>query len=121
MTKWNVLEQLQRLMPMEEEAVERAIPICSQCLDEINENLRDDADKNDKRIALAAAGLAYYQLMITSISADGTVTSFRAGDVTVSKNPGAILETAANIRDEALARAVPILKDRDFVFRQVGI
>ncbi len=121
MTKWNVLEQLKRLMPMNEEAVEKAIPICGQCLEEIRGNLRDDADKEDKRIALAAAGLAYYQLMIASISADDAVTSFRAGDVTVTKNPVAIMEIAANIRDEALARAVPILKDRDFVFRQVGI
>lgn len=121
MTKWNVLENLKRLMPMEEEVIEKALPICSQCLEEIRENLRDDADENDKRIAVAAAGLAYYQLMIASISADDAVTSFRAGDVTVSKNPVAIMETAANIRDEALARAVPVLKDRDFLFRQVGI
>ena len=121
MTKWNVLENLKRLMPMEEETVEKALPICTQCLEEIRENLRDDADENDKRIAVAAAGLAYYQMMIASISANDAVTSFRAGDVTVSKNPVAIMETAANIRNEALARAVPILKDRDFLFRQVGI
>lgn len=50
----------------------------------------------------------------------GEITeSTKAGDITVSQSPSLRLEWAANMRDEALLAAYPLLKDSDFVFEQV--
>lgn len=52
---------------------------------------------------------------------DEGVTSFKAGDVTVSISPAALAEQAEKEKTKAILAAAPLLKDDDFLFRQVSI
>ena len=116
-----VLFRLRQLVTLDEEGAENALPLCSMCLEEIESRLRSDADKADPRIAQAAAALACYRLAFREAADNNGTTSFKAGDVTVTRTPAAILQTACEIRDEAFIQAADLLTDRDFVFRQVCI
>ncbi len=115
-----VLSRLRQLVTLDEEGAENALPLCSLCLDEIRTRLRKNADPNDLRIAQAAAGLAYYRTVLREVSDSDGTTSFKAGDVTVTRTPAAILEIASSVRDEAFAGAADLLTDCNFMFRQVG-
>lgn len=116
-----VLNRLRQLVTLDEQGAENALPLCGLCLDEIKSRLRDGADENDIRVAQAAAGLAYYRLALRQAADGSNTTSFKAGDVTVTRSPGALLELATVVRDEALAQAAEIIDDKDFLFRQVGV
>ncbi len=83
--------------------------------------IRDSADPTDIRIINVAVGIAYYKLTIQRLSGEDSITSFKAGDITVSKSATAALEIAGSLRDERLRAALPLLKDEEFVFKQVGI
>lgn len=121
MNKWTVLNSLRQLLPLDKREADIALPLCSNCLEEIRENLREDADPQDIRIATAAAGLAYYKLMVYLLADDGNVSSFRAGDITVKQDSKSVIKIAENVRNDALLRAVPILRDKSFIFRQVDV
>lgn len=117
----SVLNRLRQLVTLDEQGAENALPLCGLCLEEIRSKLRSGADENDIRLAQAAAGLAFYRLMLRT-SADGSnATSFKAGDVTVTRSPAASMELAVSVRDEALAAVADLLEDRDFIFRQVDV
>lgn len=120
-SRQSVLNRLRQFITLDEQGAENALPLCEICLSQLTERLRDDADENDMRIAEAAAGLAYYRLMLRAAASDSAVESFRAGDVTVTRSPAAVLEIAAKIRNEALAGAAPLIKDDNFFFGQVEI
>ncbi len=108
-------------MTLDEKEAENALPLCSLCLNEIKKRLREGADENDSRIASAAAALAFYRIAIrNAVDSQGT-TSFKAGDVTVSRTPAAAVELAVAVRDEAFAAAADLIEDSSFVFRQVGV
>ena len=121
MNKWTVLNSLRQLVPLEKREADAALPLCSSCLEEIRENLKEDANPEDKRIAAAAAGLAYYKLMVYLLTDEGNVSSFRAGDITVKQDSKSVIKIAENVRDEALVRAAPIMKDKYFLFRGVDV
>lgn len=118
---YTVLNGLRQLMTLDEKEAENALPLCSLCLDEIKKRLREGADENDSRIASCAAALAFYRITIrNAVDSQGT-TSFKAGDVTVSRSPAAAIELAVTVRDEAFAAAADLIEDTSFVFRQVGV
>ena len=76
--------------------------------------MKADADRDDVRIAQAAAGLAYYALCVRRAgSADG-IQSFKAGDISVEKSADSSLKFAASVRDSALAELTPLLSDEGF-------
>ncbi len=108
-------------MTLDEKEAENALPLCSICLNEIRNRLREGADENDSRIASAAAALAFYRITIRNAADSQGTTSFKAGDVTVSRTPAAAVELAVTVRDEAFAAAADLIEDSSFVFRQVGI
>lgn len=118
---YTVLNGLRQLITLDEEEAENTLPLCGVCLNEIKARLREGADENDSRIAAAAAALAFYRLTIRNSADSHGTTSFKAGDVTVSRTPAAAVELAVKIRDEAFADAADLIEDRSFVFRQVGI
>lgn len=118
---YTVLNGLRQLMTLDEKEAENALPLCSLCLNEIKNRLREGADENDSRIASCAAALAFYRIAIrNAVDSQGT-TSFKAGDVTVSRSPAAAVELAVAVRDEAFAAAADLIEDSSFVFRQVGV
>ena len=120
-TAQTVLFRLRQLVTLDSEGAENVLPLCGLCLEETRAKLKADADKNDPRIAQAAAGLAYYRTVLRNAADSEGTTSFKAGDVTVTRTPAAMLEIAAQVRDDAFIQAADLLVDRDFIFRQVGI
>ncbi len=82
--------------------------------------LRDESYADDERLAEAAAGMALYRLVRRRILDDDAMTVYKAGDVSVSRTPQAMLEYARRVRDESLAAASELLLDDGFVFKQVG-
>ena len=120
MDQWNVLESLKQITDLDEEGATAALPLCHSGLEEIKVRLRDDADPNDPRVISAAAALAFYKMTLRRIDSNEAVTSFKAGDVTVTKSPSAMLEGAVKIRDDALINILPLVKDEGFIFMRVG-
>ena len=116
-----VLARLRQLVTLDEEGAENALPLCRLCLEEIQSRLKETADKDDPRIAQAAAGVAYYRTVIRETADSDGTTSFKAGDVTVARTPAAMLEIAVNVRDEALLQAADLFEDCGFAFRQVDV
>ena len=116
----SVLNRLRQLVTLDDQGAENALPLCGLCLDEIRSRLRKGADGNDMRLAQAAAGLAFYRITLRNAADGEGATSFKAGDVTVTRSPAASVELAVSVRDEALANSADLLEDRDFIFRQVG-
>ncbi|NLB36561.1 MAG: hypothetical protein GX824_04575 [Clostridiales bacterium] len=121
MSQWDVLTGLRQIIALDEEGAALALPLCSMSLDEIKIRLRDGVSPEDIRVTKAAVGLAYYKLVVRRLAGEEAITSFKAGDVTVSKSSAAALEIAAKIRDESLVDALPLMKDEEFLFRQVRI
>lgn len=117
----SVLNRLRQLVTLDEQGAENALPLCGLCLEEIRSKLRSGADENDIRLAQAAAGLAFYRLMLRNAADGSNATSFKAGDVTVTRSPAASMELVVSVRDEALAAVTDLLEDRDFIFRQVDV
>ena len=116
-----VLYRLRQLVTLDEEGAENALPLCGICLEDVRCRLRETADPDDPRVAQVAAALACYRLALRSVAdSDGSV-SFKAGDVTVTRSPAAMIEYAAKMRDDAFIQAADLLTDSSFVFRQVGI
>ncbi|MEI6578563.1 MAG: hypothetical protein WCN92_03770 [Eubacteriales bacterium] len=119
-TQWTVLSNLRQITSLDGEGAAFGLSLCLTCLEEIRARLRDGADENDSSIERAAAGLAFYKLTLRRLSEDSS-TSFKAGDVSVSQNPGELLAIAAKVREEALAEAAPLLKDELFLFKRVDV
>lgn len=100
---------------------EELIPLCTCAAKELSARLRKNADVTDMRLINAAAAIVNYRLCIRSLNSDESVTSFKAGDVTVSISPNAMAERAEKEKSEAMLAALPLLRDDEFVFRQVSI
>jgi hypothetical protein len=95
-----------------------ALPLCRAAADELRERLKDGADPDDPRLSRAAAGVAYYRFLLRQNAPNADVTYFKAGDVTVHRGASPELR-GAQIRDELLEPALPLLRDERFVFRAV--
>ena len=90
----------------------------SACL-ETKTMLKKESDENDIRIISLAAALVNYRLCRKNLSSGDGVTSFKAGDVTVTISPESLLENAEDELEREMVFAAPLLKDTGFLFRQV--
>ena len=117
---WNVLAALRTNYPVEG-TDEELMPLCSAAAAELAVRVRPDADCADIRLSNAAAASVNYRLCIRNLSSDEGVTSFKAGDVTVSISPSALIERAEKEKTDAFLAALPLLNDDEFIFRQVSI
>lgn len=117
---WNVLAALRTNYSVEG-TDDELMPLCSAAAAELAVRMKPKADCNDIRLANAAAAAVNYRLCMKRMSSEEEVTSFKAGDVTVSISPSALIERAEKERSDALLAALPLLNDDEFVFRQVSI
>ena len=76
---------------------------------------------SDARLISLAAAMVNYRLCVKKMRNSSEVTSFKAGDVTVSVSPNAMIELAEKEKNDALIAALPLLNDDEFVFRQVNV
>lgn len=97
------------------------LPLCKSAALEIQARLRKGADTEDIRLINAAAAIANYRLCMRKIASSDGTESFKAGDVTVSVSHSAMSEYAEKERSRALLDALPLLRDDEFVFKQVSI
>ncbi len=123
---WEVTEALSLLTDVAEGEKETVEAICQRCLDEICALLRPEAELTDPRIITAAAGKALYNLCIKRAwsQQENNMTSFKAGDLSVSYNSLDIqqqLVSAKEISDNAMRELTPLLNDNGFYFGKVDI
>ncbi len=118
-TSWNVLARFRQLIDIDDTEAEKILPLCVVNLQRIQAQLRSDVNQDDVRIAEAAAALTYYDYAIKLSSETDDVTSFKAGDITVSKSVSSLTENAEKMKNSALLELVPLMKDTNFVFMNV--
>lgn len=106
------------LMTGEDEDQELLLTLCSCAAREIKEKMRDDCPPEDERLTAAAAGLAYYMLALTKYGGDDA-GSFKAGDITLSRDRAGAISLAQQVRDSYYRLAAGLLKDDGFFFGQV--
>lgn len=106
------------LMVGEGEDQELLLTLCSSAVREIKQKARDGCPPGDERLNAAAAGLAYYMLALTRYGGDDAGT-FKAGDVTVSRDAAGAIRLARQVRDSYYELAADLLKDNGFFFGQV--
>ncbi|MBR2869372.1 MAG: hypothetical protein IKB88_09985 [Clostridia bacterium] len=117
---WRVLSALREYYSYGETDAE-LIPICESTARELTARVKPNADCSDIRLINAAAAMANHRLCVKKLHSDEGVTSFKAGDVTVSISPAALAENAEKEKTRAIIAALPLLRDEEFLFRQVSI
>lgn len=118
-TQWNVLSRLKQLVELDKEEAEKLLPVCVVNLQRILAMVNEDADKDDVRITEAAAALSFYDYAIKLKNEVDNITSFKAGDITVSQTSNSLTENAEKIKKDALLELTPLIKDTSFIFMNV--
>ena len=119
MTEWTVLSRLCEITQMDADARAATLALCRSALDALLPQCKPTADPDDPRIARAAAADAYYAWTLRKIADEQSVTSFKAGDVTVSQSASAALELAERVRRDAYLAVLPLLCDTSFCFQAI--
>lgn len=118
-SQWKVLARFKQLVPMDNEEAEKILPLCVINLERVIAQLSDNADKNDIRVINGAAALTYYDYVVRSSAEQDAVTSFKAGDITVSKTASSMTDSAQKIKTDAMLELVPLMKDTRFLFKNI--
>ncbi len=118
-SQWNVLARFRQLTTIDDTEAENILPLCVVNLQRVMAVINEKADKNDIRIANAAAALTFYDYTLKQTAQTDNVTSFKAGDVTVSKTTANMMDTAETLKKDALFELTPIMKDTDFIFMNI--
>lgn len=114
-TAWNVLKRLEHFIDIDSDEKERALSVCTANLEKVFSTLDQKCDRSDCRITEAAAAMSYYDYALRA-AGDGSecVTSFKAGDVSVSKSKQSLIEIASLRRRDALNALAPLCRDDSF-------
>ena len=118
---WSVSQMLEDTGILTPEDVKKAMPFCLSASARISKRLKDVKHEYEPAVINACAGIALYTYTLLQCGNSENFSSFKAGDVTISKSESAIIEGAVKFRDEALLQASEYLTDVDFVFKAVEI
>lgn len=119
--KDTVLQTLEDIGMISEDELSRAEPFCALTCREISERLRDISYETEPAVIMACASLAFYRYTLSQNVKGEDFSSFKAGDVTISRSASANAENAVRLRDEALSSCAQFLTDVDFAFKAVEI
>lgn len=113
----SIFECFKLLTGVQDEDLEKYLPICSSALTEITSRLRFDVNVSEyeSRLVFACSALAAYRYRLISTAQDDGIT-FKAGDVSVSKRPNGSTEMSLKVYEEAISDLSAILKDNGFLF-----
>ena len=114
-----VTKEVKRLTGTADDDTFDIVPVVSVACEELFDRLINKKSENDERVINAAVYLSYYRLVLRQTLYENAQTKFQAGDITISQSPEILAERAAVLRDEALCSASSLIKDMDFIFRQV--
>lgn len=118
---WSVSQLLEDSGVISAEDVKKVTPFCVSACAGLSKRLKDVKFEDEPAVINACAGIAFYNYSLLKSSGDDDFSSFKAGDITVSKSRSAILSNVVKFRDEALLQAAEYLTDVDFVFKAVEI
>ena len=118
---WSVSKFLEDTGVLSEEEVKRAMPFCLSACANLSKRLKDVKYEDEPAVISACAGLALYNYSILQGNSTDDFSSFKAGDITISRSASSSFESAVKFRDEALLMAADYLTDVDFVFKAVEI
>lgn len=118
---WSVAQLLEDTGALTEDEVKKAMPFCLSACARLSKRLKDVKFEDEPAVITACAGLALYDFTLLQGSSTGDFSSFKAGDVTVSRSASASFESAVKFRDESMLNATDYLTDVDFVFKAVEI
>lgn len=114
-TAWNVLKRLEHFIEIDSDKKDKALSICVVNLEKVFSILDENSDKDDCRITEAAAAMSFYDYAVKSASESSDfITSFKAGDVSVSKNSQSLIELASSLKRDALNALYPLCSDGSF-------
>ncbi len=118
---WAVSQLLADTGALTEDECKKAMPFCLSACASLSKRLKDVKNEDEPTVIMACAGIALHNYTLLQNSGSGDFSSFKAGDITISRSSSSALESAVKFRDEAILNAVPFLTDVDFVFQAVEI
>lgn len=118
---WSVSHLLENIGGLSEDEIKKAVPFCASACTELSNRLKDARFEDEPAVIFACAALAFYRYTLFSLAGNEDFSSFKAGDITVSRSSSASVENAVKLRDEALISASGFLTDVDFAFEAVEI
>lgn len=118
---WSVAKLLEDTGVLTEDEVKKAMPFCLSACTRLSKRLKDEKFCNEPAVINACAGIALYDYTLLKSSSSEDFSSFKAGDVTISRSASSSFESAVKFRDESMLNATDYLTDVDFVFRTVDI
>lgn len=118
---WSVSKFLEDTGVLTEDEVKKAMPFCLSACANLSKRLKDVKYEDEPAVINACAGLALYNYSLIQGTSSQDFSSFKAGDVTISRSASSTFESAVKFRDEALLLVADYLTDVDFVFKAVEI
>ncbi len=118
---WAVSKLLEDTGVLTEDECKKAVPFCLTACSRLSPQLKEPKFEDEMAVITACAGLALYSYTLLQNSNSEDFSSFKAGDVTISRSASSSLESAVKFRDESLLGAAPFLTDIDFVFEAVDV
>ncbi len=111
-----VFQKFRELAVIDDEEAEKYRWLCDECVEELYEMLADNGKTlSENRLSSVASAMAWYKYV--AVAKDSNVTSFKAGELTVSYRQKS--ESARQYLQQSLRSIAPYLKDNYFVFRSV--
>ena len=127
MTQYSILGRLRLMIELDEEGAREALPFCAAAMEQLSPQLKVEC-KNDPRLNQAAAAMACCMLLQRAQGrrddGDG-ISSFKAGDITVTKQQGGAskkdgLAYAEQARRAAMEDIRDLMKDTGFFAGQTA-
>ncbi|MDR0531791.1 MAG: hypothetical protein LBG83_07000 [Oscillospiraceae bacterium] len=119
MTQYSILGRLRLMTQLDDEQAMAALPLCAAAMEQLLARLKPGANRGDPRLDQAGAAAALCMLLLReeNTSADEGFSSFKAGDITVTKKEkanAARMAAAEQLRAQALEDARELLRDTGF-------
>ncbi len=118
---WAVSQLLEDVGVLSQDECKKAMPFCLSACTTISDRLKEPKFEDEPAVINACAGLALYNYTLLCSCSKDDFSSFKAGDITISRSASASYENAVKFRDEALISATKFLTDVDFVFKAVEV
>lgn len=118
---WSVSKLLEDTGALTEDEAKKAMPFCLSACAKLSKRLKDEKFCDEPAVITACAGMALYDYTLLKNSSWEDFSSFKAGDITISRSAESSFENAVKFRDESLLNATDYLADVDFVFRTVDV
>ena len=112
--KDDVINHLKTLFTLSDDEIQKQMPLIDSQLLSLQNN---GMNTEDVRASVYAALSINYSMALLRSSGD-SVTSFKAGDISITENNGDV-ESAKKLLDGFISSNADLLGDTDFVFRTV--